>query len=151
MYFNVLRTSNQPTEWTDKELWRTLEHPAIRQTIKRTALSEYILGKIYSQIAEGATSISPLNFARNIGFLVKTVPFADRKADFHFRKSMEIVKDIGANSLLARTYLDCGLLYKAKKRSEKAREYISKAIEIFEQCEAEIYLKQAKEELAALQ
>ena len=116
-----------------------------------TALSEYILGKIYSQIAEGASSISPLNIARNIGFLVKTLPFACRKADFHFRKSIEIVKDIGANSLLARTYLDCGLLCKAKKRNEKAREYISKAIEIFEQYEAEIYLKQAKEELSALQ
>jgi hypothetical protein len=41
-------------------------------------------------------------------------------------------------------------LHKAKKRKDLARECISKAIELFELCEAEIYLKQAKEALESL-
>ena len=35
-----------------------------------------MLGSIYKQIAEGAGPISPVIIAKNIGFLVKNVPFA---------------------------------------------------------------------------
>jgi class 3 adenylate cyclase/tetratricopeptide (TPR) repeat protein len=114
------------------------------------ALAEYILGKIYAQIVEGAVSISPLGVARNIGFLVKNVPFADKKAEFHFKKAIEIAKAIGAKSVSGPAYLDWGLLHKAKKRKDQARECLSKAITIFEECEAQVYLKHAKEALASL-
>jgi hypothetical protein len=43
-----------------------------------------------------------------------------------------------------------GLLHKAKGRSERAKDCISESIRIFEQCEAEAYLKQAKETLELL-
>jgi len=114
------------------------------------ALTEHIIGKIYSQIVEGAGPISPLSIAKNIGFLVKNVPFADKKAESHFNKAIEVAKEIGAKSLLGPLYLDLGLLHKAKKRTDKARECLSEAIQIFEQCEAEVYLKQAKEVLGSL-
>ncbi|MFC1882428.1 AAA family ATPase [Thermodesulfobacteriota bacterium] len=114
------------------------------------ALTEYILGKIYSQIVEGSSSISPLSIARNIGFLVKNVPFADKKAAAHFNKAIEIAKEIGARSISGPAYLDWGLLHKAKKRKDQARECISKAIELFEQFEADVYLKQANEALESL-
>jgi hypothetical protein len=51
---------------------------------------------------------------------------------------------------LSTVFFDWGLLHKAKKRKAQAKEYISKAIEIFEQCEAELYLKQAYKELESL-
>jgi tetratricopeptide (TPR) repeat protein len=114
------------------------------------ALTEYILGKIYSQIVDGSGSISPLSIAKNIGFLVKNAPFADKKADAHFNKAIEIAIEIGAKSISGPAYLDWGLLHKAKKRKTQARVCISKSIEIFEECEAEIYLKQAKEALDLL-
>jgi len=114
------------------------------------ALTEHIIGKIYSQIVEGEGSISPLSIAKNIGFLVKNVPFADKKAESHFNKAIEVAKEIGAKSLLGPLYLDLGLLHKAKKRTDKARKCLSEAIQIFEQCEAEVYLKQAKEALTSL-
>jgi tetratricopeptide (TPR) repeat protein len=114
------------------------------------ALTEYTLGKIYSQIVEGSSSISPLNIARNIGFLVKNVPFADKKADNHFHKAIEIAEEIGAKSISGPAYLDWGRLHKAKKRKDQARECISKAVKLFEQCEADVYLKQANEALESL-
>jgi hypothetical protein len=43
-----------------------------------------------------------------------------------------------------------GLFYKAKKRTGQARECISKAIQVFEECEAEVYLAQAKNALESL-
>ncbi len=114
------------------------------------AFTEHIIGKIYSQIVEGAGPISPLSIAKNIGFLMKNVPFADKKAESHFNKSIEVAKEIGAKSLLGPVYLDLGLLHRAKKRTDQARECISEAIQIFEQFEAEVPLKQAKEALASL-
>ena len=86
------------------------------------ALTEYTLGKIYSQIVEGSASISPLRIARNIGFLVKNVPFADKKAASHFNRAIEIATEIGARSISGPAYLDWGLLQKAKKRKDPARE-----------------------------
>ena len=114
------------------------------------AQSEYILGKVYSQIATGPTPAFSV-MTKNIGFLVKNVPFAGKKAEEHFNKTIELAKEIGAKGLLGGTYLDLCLLYKARKRADQARQCISKAIQIFEECEAKVYLKQAKELLASLE
>ncbi|MGD9288985.1 MAG: adenylate/guanylate cyclase domain-containing protein [Desulfobacterales bacterium] len=108
------------------------------------ALAEYILGKIYSQIVQGSSSISPLIIAKNIGFLVKNVPFADKKANSHFNNAIEIAKGIGAKSIMGPSYLDWGLLHKTKKRKDQAIECISKAIGIFNAAGAKLFLKQAK-------
>ena len=116
----------------------------------RLAMSEYILGKIYLQIVEGENLPSSSILARNIGFMVKNVPGAGKKAEDHFKRTIEIAKEIGAKSWMAVSYLDLGLLHKTKKRTDQAKECISKAIKLFEQCEATVYLKQAKEALVSL-
>ncbi|MCK5416904.1 MAG: AAA family ATPase, partial [Desulfobacterales bacterium] len=116
----------------------------------RLAMSEYILGKIYLQIVEGENLPSFSILARNIGFMVKNVPAAGKKAEDHFKRTIEIAKEIGAKSWMAVSYLDLGLLHKTKKRTDQAKECISKAIKLFEQCEATVYLKQAKEALVSL-
>ncbi len=80
------------------------------------ALTEHIIGKIYSQIVEDAGSISPLSIAKNIRFSVRNVPFADKKAESHFNKAIEIANEIEAKSLLGPLYLDLGLLHKEKRK-----------------------------------
>ena len=113
------------------------------------AISEYILGEVNSQIATGPKpSLSII--AKNIGFLVKNVPFATKKAEEHFNKAIELLKEIGAKGNLGAVYLRLGLLYKASKRPDKARQCISEAINIFQECEAKAYLKQANEALDSL-
>jgi predicted ATPase len=114
------------------------------------ALPEYILGKIYLQIVERENLPSFSILARNIGFMVKNIPPAGKKAEGHFKRTIEIAKEIGANSWMALAYLDLGLLYKARKRTNQARECISKAIQIFEQCDAEVYLQKARETIKSL-
>jgi len=114
------------------------------------ARSEYVLGKVYSQIVEGSGPIRLSTMAKNIGFLIQNVPFASKRAEEHFNRAIEVAKEIGAKGTMGMAYLDLGLLHKAKGRTDQARRCLCAAIQIFEQCEAEGFLKQAKEALASL-
>jgi len=44
----------------------------------------------------------------------------------------------------------CSMEGKARKKNQQARECISEAIKLFEKCEADVYLKQAKDALESL-
>jgi tetratricopeptide (TPR) repeat protein len=127
----------------------------LRQTLIRNqrrvwcALTDYILGKVYSQIATGPPPAFSI-IAKNIGFLVRNVPFAGKKAEEHFNKAIEVAKEIGAKGILGQAYLDLGLLHKARRRKDQASKCLSESIQIFEECEAKGYLAQAKEALASL-
>ena len=116
----------------------------------RYATMEYFLGRVYSQIAQGAGSRRLSVIAKNLGFLIKNVPFAGKRAENHFNKAIEAAKEIGAKGILGQAYLGLGLLYKARGRNDQAKACISEAVSLFEQCEAEVYLRQAKEALASL-
>ena len=115
------------------------------------ATTEYSRGKLYFQLVEGAGPISLSTMAKNIGFLIKNVPFASKKAEAHFKKAIEVAKEIGAKGVLGQAYLDLGLLHRAKGRTDQARKCILDAIQLFEQCEVEVFLKQAKEALGSLE
>ncbi len=54
---------------------------------------------------------------KNLGFPVKTVPFATRRAEGHFTKAIEVAHEIGAKGTQASAHLDLGNLHKAKKRN----------------------------------
>jgi tetratricopeptide (TPR) repeat protein len=114
------------------------------------AVSEHILGKVYLQIVERAAPMTLSTIAKNIGFLIRNVPFASKKAEYHFKKAIEVTEEHGFKGFQGQAYLDLGLLHKVKGRRDQARECISASIELFEQCEAEGFLKQAKEALASL-
>jgi class 3 adenylate cyclase/tetratricopeptide (TPR) repeat protein len=112
---------------------------------------EHVLGYVYLQIVKGDGPKSFSFLAKNIGFIIKDVPVAAKKAETHFKRAIEIAKEIGANGVLAETYLELGSLYKVKRKTEQARDCLSKAIKIFEQNEAEFFIKQAKQALESLQ
>ncbi len=114
------------------------------------ALSDYIWGEVYLQIATGPKPSLPI-IAKNIGFLVKNVPFAAKKAEEHFNKAIELFKSFGVKSHLGQTYLSLGNLYKATKRTDQAKNSIMEAIDIFQECEAHGYLEQANEVLSSLE
>ncbi|MBW2487460.1 MAG: AAA family ATPase [Deltaproteobacteria bacterium] len=113
------------------------------------ALSEFVLGNLYYQIAFGnKPNISIM--IKNVGFLTKNIPFASKKAEKYFRKAIDSGKQYGAKGFQGMGLLGLGRLFKAKKRDEKAKECISDAIKIFEECGAKRYLEQAKEIVASL-
>jgi hypothetical protein len=53
--------------------------------------------------------------------------------------------------VMGQAYLDLGILRRAKRRTAEARECLAQAIECFEECEAETWLKKAREVAASLQ
>ncbi|MGD9036650.1 MAG: hypothetical protein PVF10_08840, partial [Syntrophobacterales bacterium] len=114
------------------------------------ALSENLLGKIYLQMVERSKPVPAAVLARNIGFLIKTVPFASRKAEYHLNRAVKAAEEIGNKATLATACLDLGLLHKARGRIAEARDCIAKSIQIFEQTGAETNLQQAKKALATL-
>jgi tetratricopeptide (TPR) repeat protein len=110
---------------------------------------EYLLGKTYSQIATGAKPAFSI-MVKNIGFLAKNVPLAKKRAEEHLKQTIEISKEIGMKGFLGMSYLDLGLLYETSKKPEEARNLILRSIEVFEECEADGFLKQAKKALRNL-
>ena len=95
------------------------------------AISEFTLGGIYSQMT--------------------TPPLPDfAKAVEHFNKAIEVSREIGAKGILGRAYLSLGLLKKGMEQPDQARASLSNAIKIFEELDAELFMKQAKEVLASL-
>jgi tetratricopeptide (TPR) repeat protein len=120
------------------------------QMISEYCLSEYLLGFVYLQMVQKTEPISFAKAAKNIGFLIKNVPVAAQKAQEHLTKSIEIANKIGAKSISGPAYLDLGRLYKTKKRTDKAKECFSEAIQIFEECEMDGFLKQAKDAMERL-
>jgi class 3 adenylate cyclase/tetratricopeptide (TPR) repeat protein len=117
----------------------------------RYATNHYSLGRVYLQMAQGGGGKKELSFyAKNIGFLIKTVPFAYKKAEDHLTEAMKTCREIGAKGLLGQATLDMGRLHRAKGRTDEARKEMSEAVQLFEICEADVFLKQAREELAAL-
>lgn len=116
----------------------------------RYAICNHLLGQIYAQLAggEGRTAFSII--LKNIGFLIKTAPFAYRNAESYFFKAIETAEEIGANGVLGQAYFDLGRLYKSKNKNVESSNCFSRAISIFEKCESDIFLKQAKEALASL-
>ena len=116
----------------------------------RFAVGNFLLGKVYLEIVQRKKPKSLAFLIRNIGFLVKNVPIADKKAEFHFNNAIEVAKEIGSKSYLGQAYLSLGFLHKARSRVDQARKCISEAVLIFEQCEANVFLKQAKNALESL-
>jgi tetratricopeptide (TPR) repeat protein len=114
------------------------------------ALSQNILGQVYLQILERKGPISLSTMARNIGFLVKDLPLASKKAEDHLNESIKAAREIGANMVLGQAYLNLGFLHRASGKRDQARECLAAAIQVLEQCEAEVYLRKAKEALENL-
>ena len=121
------------------------------KSLYRYAAGNHMIGMVYSKIAQGGGGRKDFSLLiRNIVFLIKTLPFAHKKAEEYFTIAIKTAKEIGAKSILGQAYLELGKLQKAKGKVEKARECISNSIEAFEKCEADVFLKYANEALAAL-
>jgi len=83
--------------------------------------------------------------------LLGAIPDADKKARDYLNKAIELAKEIGAHGELGMAYLGLGQLHSAEGDKDKARQCLTEAITLFEQCELENSLRQAQAALASLQ
>lgn len=88
--------------------------------------------------------------AASFSVMAGIIPGASQKAKDYCDKTIEIAKEIGAKAFLGQGYLGLGLVCSAEGDKDKARQCISEAITLFEQCELENSVRQAKEALDSL-
>ena len=112
-------------------------------------MSESMLGTLHLKLLTGAKPSMSI-IVRNIIFLITNIPYADKKSEEHFKNAIEIFNNIGAKANLGQAFLGLARLHKVKKRNMEAKKYYSKAMKLFQECEAHIYLAQAKDEAASL-
>jgi tetratricopeptide (TPR) repeat protein len=72
------------------------------------------------------------------------------QAASHFEKSIAVLREIKAENELALAYADYGRLHKQQGQIGQAREYLTKALEIFERLGTLIEPDKVTEELAKL-
>ncbi len=113
-------------------------------------LCEYVIAKVFAQIAEKAEPIPLSKIAKNVGFLVKNVPFARKKAKLHLKKVISLAEEMESKPITGSACLDLGILYMLLKKKNQANKYVSKAMRLFDECGSDVYLKQARNVLKSL-
>ena len=113
-------------------------------------IAEQLLGSVYLRMVEGGGPVNFTALVKNLPFLVTTVPFADSKAQKHLGEAVRLSKEIGGKLDLGQAYLSLGLLHRAKKRREKAKECLSEAVQLLTECDADGPLREAAEALESL-
>jgi tetratricopeptide (TPR) repeat protein len=89
-------------------------------------------------------------FAASLSIMAGVMPDAGRKAKDYCEKVIEIAKEIGAKAFLGQGYLSLGLVCSAEGDKDKARQCLTETVSLFEQCELENSLSQAKQALESL-
>ena len=110
-----------------------------------------LVGNTYLQLAAGEGKPPLMVILRNLGFLLKTLPVAAKKAEHHFNNVISESRKRGFDGLLAKSLLELGMLHKVKNRKNKAEACLTEAEELFEQMGADVYLTQTRDVLAGLE
>jgi class 3 adenylate cyclase/tetratricopeptide (TPR) repeat protein len=121
--------------------WRTIGNKY------RYTTGELTLGKIYQQLIESQKSANFLHLVKNLYIIIAIMPFARKRAELHFSNAAQLAKEMDARMLLGQAYLGLGELAGSGDDKISGRQYVLKAIQVFEQCEAENLLRQAKDAL----
>jgi len=103
------------------------------------------LGLVYLQIADKSASVSLSSAARNLGFVLREVPAAARKAEEYFNQAIALAREIGSRATLGQALLNLARLHRVKGRPDQARECLDQAVEAFQEIEAEDWLDQTRE------
>jgi tetratricopeptide (TPR) repeat protein len=114
-------------------------------------MQEHVLGKLYLQIAEAREPIKLSVIIKNIGFIIKRVPFARKRAERHIRESIRLAEKLGFHNILGQAYINLGVLQKSRNRQVEAKESFIKAIDMFNHIGAKRYQLQAEHLLSELQ
>ncbi|MBC2713684.1 MAG: AAA family ATPase [Desulfobacteraceae bacterium] len=124
--------------WLGEGYWLAGEYDKAIQTLKNVLdLAEQYKMKLYFGAAH--------YFLGEIA--LKTDP---QQALIHFEKSIDILQEIKAEYYLARAYSGYGRYHKLQGEMSQAKDYLTKAFEIFERLEILIEPDKVKKELAEL-
>ena len=99
-------------------------------------LGNMVLGEIYLEVALGEEKPPLKVLLRNLGFVLRTVPFAKAKARRHLSLALAEARRMDAPSFAARILYDLGRLSRAQKRGPEAEAAFAEARALAETAEA---------------
>jgi class 3 adenylate cyclase/tetratricopeptide (TPR) repeat protein len=111
---------------------------------------EYLLGRIYLQLALREGDLGFLTVCRNFGFLWRHAPRAAGRAEKYFRTTITLAGEIGARGIQGQAHYDLGRLQAHRKRLVSARRHLNRSAELFQACGADQLLAQARRQLQSL-
>lgn len=113
----------------------------------REALQLYLLGRVYLRLVlkEGDGGLGFM--AKNVGFLLRSIPQARRKAREYLEAAIRLAREIEAKGVLGQALTDLGRLQRASGNEGAARATLSESVAILEGIEATEYLRDAREAL----
>jgi tetratricopeptide (TPR) repeat protein len=118
---------------------RVLEQAITRFTVWGTdsppAFGHMILGEIYVRMVQGGTRIPLRTLLGNLGFVLRSRPFAARRARRHLEEGIRITRSVGVPAILARCLLNLGVLDSAQKRHQEAARHLAEALQVAESVE----------------
>ena len=91
------------------------------------AIGHLTLGQIYLELSMGEQKPSISTLFRNLTFLVRTLPFAARKAEVHLRTAARTFRKHQAEGQLARCLVELSLLLSTRNQRDEANACLSEA------------------------
>jgi class 3 adenylate cyclase/tetratricopeptide (TPR) repeat protein len=110
---------------------------------------DYTVGTVYARMLRGDAEVSPGVILRNLPFLVSQLPFAYRRALQYFERSLALAREHGMDPFQGRSALQIGLLLRRRNR-DRARAYLSEAVEAFGRTDLGEETAKAEEALRSL-
>ena len=107
---------------------------------------EYTTGTVFAEMLGGGAKVPAGVLLRNLPFLLANLPFARRRALRCFQSSLEVAREHGIDSLQGRSALQLGLLLRRRNR-DRARAYLSEAVEALQRTELADEIAKATEAL----
>jgi tetratricopeptide (TPR) repeat protein len=117
------------------------------ERISYCIISEYLLGRLYSQMAMGEGPKHPTILLKNIGFIVRHLPFSAKKAEKYYNNALEMASKIKMDGMRGLVLYDFGLLYKFKKSEALAHQCFAQALQLFEQIGATVSIDRVRAQI----
>jgi tetratricopeptide (TPR) repeat protein len=108
-----------------------------------------ILGELYLRMVQRGTKIPLRTLLRNLSFVIRSRPFAGRKARRHLEEGIRIARRVGVPAILARCLLNLGLLDSVQKQHEEAARHFEEALQVAESVKLQPLQERIRAALAA--
>ena len=111
-------------------------------------IAESTLAKIYFKMVLRDQELNFRYVLKNLFFIITQLPFAKSRVEAYLNRVIAVGQEVDSHGFLhGQALLDMGLLLRSKGKKKSAKEYFTKALQIFHRCSSLTYSKRCQEAL----
>jgi class 3 adenylate cyclase/tetratricopeptide (TPR) repeat protein len=145
LFLSVARCSDGNMRKNINTINRILLHWKKNDARWRMLSAELALGEFYLNLRLREARLSPLTIFRNLPFLLTALPSAAGRSLHHYRQAIALAETMGAKGMEGQAYLGMARLFHRQGNHAKAINAIEGALARFEQCDAQGFIRIARE------